>query len=146
MPGAGADVARLRLLAWTSVLALLVQFLLGMANNLFVTVPHHRPWTGASPLGLLWAHIVVGVALLGNGFMLVNRARASSDARVTGLALLALLGVLVALVAGVTFVGGSQANGASMAMSLGFALAVAGAAGVLWLAPRPAVGGTHSEV
>lgn len=133
---------RLRLLAWVSVLALLVQFLLGVATNLWVRIPHHHPWTGASPLALLWVHIVVGVALLGNGLMLVGRAsRDSADSRVLGSAALALVGLLVAVGAGAGFVGGSQSNGASMAMAGGFALAMAGTAAVLWLVP----GGPHSR-
>lgn len=137
-PAAAADLGRVRLLAWASVLALLVQFLLGTATNLWVTIPHDRPWTGASPVALLWAHIVVGVALLGNGFMLVGRAaRVPGDSRPLASAALSMVGVLVALGAGVDFVGGSQSNGASMAMAAGFAVAVAGAAGVLWLVPRP---------
>lgn len=130
----GVPWRRLRLAAGTSVLVLLVQFFLGMANNLFVTIPHRHPWTAATPAGLLWAHVVLGVALLGNAFVVLNRSRAADRPAVAGCALLALVGVVVAIAAGVAFVGGDQAAGASMAMSAGFALAVAGYAGILWLA------------
>jgi hypothetical protein len=137
-PATPEPVGRVRLLAWMSVLALLVQFLLGTATSLWVTIPRHHPWTGASPAALLWAHVVVGVALLGNGFMLVGRAaRVTDDSRVLGSAAFSLAGVLGALAAGVSFVGGSQGNGASMAMAVGFAVAVAGAVGVLWFVPGP---------
>lgn len=118
-------MARLGFLAWTTVLALLVQFLLGVANNLFTVIQPHHPWTSSSPLGLLWAHVVVGVALLGNAVMVLRRTSGMANGRLVGAAVTGLAGVLAADIAGVLFVVDSQTNAASMVMSAGFAVAVA---------------------
>lgn len=141
-PGAGTpDEAagarsRLRLLAWATVAALLVQFLLGMADNLYLVIPAHHSWTDAHPLVLLYAHVVVGLALLGNSFMVLARSHAAGSPVVVAAALIGLAGIVVAVIFGVAFVSDGQANSASLGMSGGFALAVVSYAGVLWAVPR----------
>ena len=131
-----AFAPRLRLLAWATLMELVVQFLLGTATALYVTVPHRHPWTASHPAVLLWAHIVVGVALIGNAFMVLGRARAGSSPAVLGWALAGLLGIVGAAAAGAGFVGAGGSTGASMGMAVGFAVAVVSYAAVLWQTPK----------
>ncbi len=133
---APAAAQRLRLLAWATLMALVAQFLLGTATSLYVTVPHRHPWTASHPAVVLWAHIVVGVALIGNAFMVLGRARAGGSPAVLGWALAGLLGIVGAAAAGAGFVGAGGSTGASMGMAVGFAVAVVSYAVVLWQTPR----------
>lgn len=108
-------------MAWATLImiaALLAQFVLGMATNLFVTIPAHHP--GASPKNYFvgsghsvgWAitsgllplatHVVLGIVLVVAGFVLIALA-ASSGQR----------GVLIASILGALFVLGAAFNGAS---------------------------------
>lgn len=136
-PPGHVDTGRLRLAAWATLMALVVQFALGIATTLYVTVPRRHPWTSTHPAALLWAHVVVGVALIGNAFMVLARARASGSPAALAWALIGLVGIIAAAGAGAGFVGGGQSSGASMAMAMGFALAVVAYATVLWKASSP---------
>lgn len=115
-------------------MALVVQFVLGIATTLYVTVPHHNPWTSAHPAALLWAHVVVGIALIGNAFMVVARARAAESPAALAWAMVGLIGIVGAAAAGASFVGGTQSNAASLVMALAFAVSVVAYATVLWKA------------
>ena len=108
-------------MAWATLImigALLVQFVLGMATNLFVTIPRHHPgahhgnyFTGSGqsvgwaitsgPLALA-AHATLGILLVVTGFALIFLA-ASSGHR----------GVVIASVLGALFILGAGFNGAS---------------------------------
>ena len=108
-------------MAWATLImiaALLAQFVLGMATNLFVTIPAHHPgaspknyfvgsghsvgWAITSGLLPLAAHVVLGIVLVVAGFALIALA-ASSGQR----------GVLIASILGALFVLGAAFNGAS---------------------------------
>jgi hypothetical protein len=132
---------------------LIIQFLLGMAVNLFVTIPGNHP--GARPLeyfggvvqsvswailhGGLWLTLhaawglVLVLAALGT---LLQAIRLGGGARIT-LAALGFIGVL-----GAGFNGGSFLNYnedfSSMLMAVGFALALSAYATLLYRSPAPA--------
>lgn len=108
-------------MAWATLImiaALLAQLVLGMAANLFVTIPAHYPgaspknyfvgaghsvgWAITSGLLPLAAHVILGILLVIAGFVLIALA-ASSDHR----------GVLIASILGVLFILGAAFNGAS---------------------------------
>jgi hypothetical protein len=108
-------------MAWatlTMIGALLAQFLLGMATNLFVTIPVHHPgarpgnyfagsgqsvrWAVTSGPLALAAHATFGLLLVVAGFVLIWMA-ASSGHR----------GVVIASVLGALFILGAGFNGAS---------------------------------
>jgi hypothetical protein len=131
---------------------LIVQFLLGMAVTLFVTIPSDHP--GANPpeyfggvvTSVTWAilhgglwltlHTALGLVLVLAALgMLVQAIRLRGGGRIT-LAAIGLVGVL-----GAGFNGGSILNYhedfSSMLMSVGFALAMSAYLALLYRAPAP---------
>jgi hypothetical protein len=101
--------------------ALLVEFLLGVATNLYVTVP------GA-----------VGLVLLANSVVFQARAIDLGSRHVVRLGAVGVTGTGVASASGALFVsGGGVSDIASLVMSVGFALAVLAYAAVLLGPSRP---------
>ena len=132
---------------------LIIQFLLGMAVNLFVTIPTHHP--GANPPeyfsgvvtsvswsilhGGLWLtlHAVWGLVLvLGAVGTLVQTIRLGGGGRIT-LAALGLIGVLGAGFNGGSFLNYNE-NFSSMLMAVGFALATSAYVALLYETAAPA--------
>jgi hypothetical protein len=133
--------------------ALIIQFLLGMAVNLFVTVPLNHP--GANPpeyftgvaQSVTWAilhgpvllilHAAFGLLLVGSAIGLV---RSAIRVRVRSMIVIASIGGVAILIAG--FNGGSYLNYhedfSSMLMATFFAIAVLAYAIGLYLTPRSA--------
>lgn len=124
---------------------LMIQFLLGMAANLWVTVPKdavRSTGSFAMRMILAWAwaghhapiplrlHAIVGVLLGVVSCILVGYAIASRSAKIILLSALGCLSVLAASAAGLVFIliGGDDA---SMTMSVSFAIALV-SSGVLW--------------
>jgi hypothetical protein len=146
-------------MAWAALImigALLAQFVLGMAANLFVTIPAHHPgarpgdyfagsgqsvgWAISSGPLALAAHATLGILLVVTGFVLIFLA-ASSGQR--GVVIASVLGALLILGAG--FNGASfldfNDNPSSMIMAGLFAAALASYVVVLFqlnAAPAPA--------
>lgn len=108
-------------MAWATLImigALLAQFLLGMAANLFVTIPAHHPgarpgnyfagsgqsvgWAITSGPLALAAHASLGILLVVTGFVLIFLAPSSGHR-----------GVLITSILGVLFILGAAFNGAS---------------------------------
>jgi hypothetical protein len=108
-------------MAWATLImigALLAQFVLGMATNLFVTIPAHHPganpknyfvgaghslgWAITSGLLPLAAHVILGIVLVVAGFVLIQLAASSGNR-----------GVLISSVLGALFTLGAAFNGAS---------------------------------
>ena len=130
------------------IMMLLVQLLLGMAVNLFVTITRHHPGVNASDffVGLIqsvgWSighgsvplvlHAVLGLLLLINGIVILLRSIRSHR---TGLVVTSTIGALAILAAG--FNGGSfliyNQDVSSYIMTIGFALAVGSYALALFL-------------
>ncbi len=109
------------------IIALVVQYILGMINNLFVTFPD------TTERGKLWiyawthiseaAHIIVAVLMLVGALAFVVRSvRAKHHTWVTASAV-GLTGIIIAFVGGVMFVS-SQADPYSLLMSYGFLAAL----------------------
>ncbi|MGO8685916.1 MAG: hypothetical protein ACLQT7_01845 [Candidatus Dormibacteria bacterium] len=120
---------------------LLVQFLVGMSVNLYVTIPTHHAGAGSGPylsgalasvlwsftsgLPLLIAHVVIGIVLLLNGIELVLHAvRSRRGPAPIWLAAGGLTAILFAGFNGASFLKYDQ-NISSMLMAVGFAVAVA---------------------
>jgi hypothetical protein len=128
----------LRATAFLTLSALLVEFLLGVATNLYVTVPAHQPWTRAHPALLLYAHGAVGLVLLANSVVFQARAIDLGSRHVVRLGAVGVTGTGVASASGALFVsGGGVSDIASLVMSVGFALAVLAYAAVLLGPSRP---------
>ncbi|HLH69702.1 MAG TPA: hypothetical protein VKY90_11890 [Candidatus Dormibacteraeota bacterium] len=137
--------------ALVMLLGLLLQFLLGMAVNLFVEVPRHHP--GANPPeyfsgvaeSVTWAilqgprpwlmlHAALGILLVLGSFVVLGQAISDGRRGAIAGAGLGALGVL-----GAGFNGGSFLNYgedfSSMLMATGFALGILGFVTLLALSP-----------
>jgi len=133
---------------------LIIQFLLGMAVNLFVTIPSNHP--GARPPeyfsgvlqsvswavlhGGLWLtlHAAWGLLLLLAALgALVQAIRLGGGGRIT-LSALGFIGVVGAGFNGGSFLNYNQ-NFSSMLMAVGFALALSAYVALLFRSPAPAI-------
>ena len=106
---------------------LAVQFLLGMALNLYVTIPPVGAGMAAMMRTgpLVMAHMMLGMVLAG-GALLALAMALPWRRRAAGCAAAALAGILVAGLGGLLFLLGGQTSGASYLMAVGFLVAVAG--------------------
>jgi hypothetical protein len=132
------------------IIALIVQFLLGMLVNLFVTIPDSHPgsqpteyfsgsaqsvtWAISSGPGLLVAHVVLGLLLGVGSLALIVRVRALGRRRLTVMAVLGFLFIVGAGFNGASFLDFNE-DFSSMIMATLFAAAVLCYVGILsWLA------------
>lgn len=99
---------------------LVVEFLLGMALTLFVTLPTGSPLTVLAASPVLWVHIAVGFLLIGIAARAVREAWRERDAAARGVTALGLVSALLAFLAGMAFAFGDQSPAASYVMSVGF--------------------------
>ena len=148
-----ADPVELRrLVRRTSVgliIALVVQFLIGMLVNLFVTIPDSHPgsktteyfagslqsvaWAISSGPGLLVAHVVLGIVLGIGSLALIPRVRAVGRRRLTVAAVLGFLFIVGAGFNGASFLDFNE-DYSSMIMATLFAGALLSYVGILsWL-------------
>ena len=106
---------------------LAMQFLLGMALNLYVTIPPFGAGMAAMMRTgpLVMAHMMLGMVLAG-GALLTLATALPWGRRAVGCAAAALAGILVAGLGGLLFLLGGQTSGASYLMAVGFLVAVAG--------------------
>ena len=101
---------------------LIVQFGLGIAVNLYVTLPKHKPFfSTVFGSALLAAHVIVAVVLLGASISALVRAIRAR--RVIVPTAVGFTAVLTAVIAGAAFTGNQNA-GASLAMALATAVAM----------------------
>ena len=119
-----------------------IQFLLGTYLELYVTIPSGRD-LGALPLDglvVLILHIVVGILVVGTSIRLTVVAVRTHSGRDIALSAIALIGMIVAFLAGLSFTFGDQTDAASFVMAFGFFLGMLCAALLFGGAqlPRPA--------
>jgi len=101
---------------------LIVQFGLGIAVNLYISLPEHESfWATVFGSATLAAHAIVALLLLGASIGTLVRAIRSRRAIV--LTSIGLAAILAAGIAGASFVG-NQSNGASLGMALATAVAM----------------------
>jgi hypothetical protein len=140
--------AGLRRMALGISLTLIVQYLLGIGVNLFLSVPAGDHGAGiGSAVGkaishgpaALTIHASLGVLLIAGTFALVARTIAARRWRLATLAVAALACVISAAVNGARFVGTGN-NGASMAMAVFAGAALACNVLICYLPTPPARG------
>ena len=101
---------------------LIIQFALGTAVNLYVTLPGHKAFfSTVFGSALLAAHVIVALVLLGASISALVRAIRAR--RVIVPTAVGFAAVLAAAIAGATFTG-TQNTGASLAMALATAVAM----------------------
>ena len=126
--GAGQDraerLARLRRSSFSVVVMLIIQFILGMIYNLYGTAPTSTKSIGLFSSPDLALHVILGILLfLAAIGQLVQAIRVRHNLSIW-LSALGLVSILGAGLAGLGFTG-SGAAGASLGMSLAFAVALA---------------------
>lgn len=97
-----------------------IELLLGMALNLFVSVPGGNPAGALAVSPVLDLHVVIGVLLLGLLSNILRWALRSRDRIAVGIAGAGAGSGAVAFAAGLLFTFGSQSAGASYGMTVGF--------------------------
>jgi hypothetical protein len=123
----------------TTLVVLVVQFLVGVSLNLYVTIPTHHPGAGSGPYlsgavsGVLWSftsglpllvvHVGIGVVLLLSGIELVIHSVRAGRRAAIWLAAVGLTAIIFAGFNGASFLK-YNLNISSMLMSVGFAVAV----------------------
>jgi hypothetical protein len=137
-------LVRLRLSSLGAVVMLIVEFILGVIYNLYGTAPTS---TSTKSIGLfsspdLALHVILGILLVVAAVGQLVRAIGVRHRLSIWLSAVGLLAILGAGSAGLGFTG-SGANGASLGMSLAFAVALASYV-VLVFALPPSASGTSS--
>ncbi len=139
-PGRASPAGRLLAVNFVACMLLLVQYLLGMAVNLYVTLPGRHPGAGASNYfaaaasGLAWvipdgpawaaAHAAFGLALVLAAFAAIALTRRQASRVATGTSVLGALAIVGAGFNGVSFLNYGHAF-SSMIMAGLWALALA---------------------
>jgi hypothetical protein len=129
--------AGLRPLCLVALIALVIQFVLGIILNLYVTVPDYSRASYIQEIerapGFLTAHALVGLVLLGTAVLLLIQAIALQALALITLLVTGLAALLGAFVAGEVFVK-NGADTASLWMSILTGVALASYIGVQALA------------
>jgi hypothetical protein len=97
-----------------------IEFLLGMALNLYVALPSGSPLHILEAAPLLDVHFLFGVLLLGVSARAVGLAVRAADRPALAFTALGLLSGVAAFLAGLEFAFGGGSASASYIMSLGF--------------------------
>jgi hypothetical protein len=118
------------------LIALSIQFALGIGVNLYVTLPvaghpGHGSWFGNGPA--LMAHALLGMVLILDAVATVVRSIRSRSGSLVVTSVIGLMALVTAAVGGSSFVG-TLGDGYSLMMAAGFAVAVTSYAVHLYLA------------
>ena len=117
-------LVRLRLSSLGAVIMLIVQFVLGIVYNLYGTAPTSTKSVGLFSSPDLALHVILGILLFIAALGQLIRAISVRHRLSIWLSAVGLLSILGAGFAGLGFAG-SGASGASLGMSLAFAVALA---------------------
>jgi len=117
-------LARLRMSSLGLVTMLIIEFILGIIYNLYGTAPTaSEHWAREQP-DVLALHVILAILLVIAAVMQLIRAVGIRHRLSVAMSALGLLGILAAGFAGLGFTG-SGAAGASLGMSLAFAVSLA---------------------
>ena len=140
-PAAAADqasrLARLRMSSLGLVTMLVIEFILGIVYNLYGTAPTANKSIGLFSSPVLALHVILAILLVIAAVMQLIRAVGARHRLSVWMSALGLAGILGAGFAGLGFTG-SGAAGASLGMSLAFAVSLAAYVVLVFaLAPSP---------
>jgi hypothetical protein len=103
---------------------LVIQFGLGTAVNLYVTLPRHKSfWSAVFSQGLVAVHAIVALLLIGASVSALVRSVRARQRLLVALTSAGLVAIIVATGSGVAFVR-DDSNGASLSMALAAAVAL----------------------
>src|SRR5260370_32107717 len=114
---------RLRRLGVVMTLLLLAQLILGMVVNLYVTIPKSGNVAGRAPV-FLYAHMVLGAALLIVALVLAGLAVAARRRPWLSASAIGLAAIALAILGGLTFLLHGSHPGDSFLMAMGFIIAI----------------------
>jgi hypothetical protein len=117
-------LVRIRLSSFGAVVMLIIQFILGVIYNLYGTAPTSTKSIGLFSSPDLALHVILGILLVIAALGQLIRAIGVRHQLTIWLSAVGLLAILAAGFAGLGFTG-SGAAGASLGMSLAFAVALA---------------------
>jgi hypothetical protein len=133
---AGVRVARLRGSSLGLVAMLILQFILGMIYNLYGTAPTSTKSIGLFSSPTIALHVVLGILLFIAAVGHLVRSIMARHRLSIWLSAIGLLSIIGAGFAGLGFTS-SGANGASLGMSLAFAVALACYVALVFALPSP---------
>jgi hypothetical protein len=120
------------------VTMLIIQFVLGMIYNIYGTMPTATKSVGMFSSVTLSLHVIMGILLVITAIMQIVRSMQLHHRPATILSWVGLVAIIAAWGTGEAFIQ-KGANGASLGMSLAFAVALACyVAAILVLSPKPA--------
>jgi hypothetical protein len=137
-------LARLRLSSLGAVIMLIVQFILGVIYNLYGTAPTSTKSIGLFSSPDLALHVILGILLFIAALGQLIRAITVRHQLSIWMSAVGLLAILGAGFAGLGFTG-SGANGASLGMSLAFAVALASYVVLVFALPSSASSGSAAS-
>jgi hypothetical protein len=129
--------ALLGFLGWPLILLSAIEFALGMALNLFTSLPSGGAVAILESSPVLILHVIIAFLILGTvarALVLAVRVKAR---RSLAAASLGMISVIVAILAGLGFTFGDQSPGASYTMSIAFLGVILSAALLLWFRSDP---------
>jgi hypothetical protein len=114
---------RLRMASLGVVSMLILEFILGIVNNLYGATPALGKPIGLFSGGWLAVHVILGILLVLAAIMQVVRAIRAGHQLVLWMSVIGLIAIIAAIGAGVSFTR-DGASGASLGMSIAFAVAL----------------------
>ena len=135
-PTQASRLVRLRMSSLGLVTMLIIEFILGIIYNLYGTGPSPGKSVGMFSSPVLALHVILGILLLIAGIGQLIRAVGTRHRLAVIMSAVGLLGVLGAFFAGLGFIGNGAA-GASLGMSLAFAVALAASVVLVFALPSP---------
>ena len=136
VPDRADRIARLRISSLGLVSMLIIQFILGMIYNLYGTGPSPGKSVGMFSSPVLALHVILFFLLVIAAVGQLIRAVGTRHRLAVIMSAVGLLGVLGAFFAGLGFIGNGAA-GASLGMSLAFAVALAASVVLVFALPSP---------
>ena len=128
-PDLASRLARIRISSLGGVIMLIIEFILGIAYNLYGTAPTAGKSVGLFSSPLLALHVIVAILLVIAAVGQLIRAIGTRHRLTIAMSATVLVAILAAGFAGTAFAGtafaGNGAAGASLGMSLAFAVALA---------------------
>jgi hypothetical protein len=134
-------LVRIRLSSLGAVVMLIIQFILGVIYNLYGTAPTSTKSIGLFSSPDLALHVILGILLVIAALGQLVRAIGVRHQLTIWMSAVGLLAILAAGFAGLGFTG-SGAAGASLGMSLAFAVALACYMVLVFTLPSPATSTT----
>jgi hypothetical protein len=118
-----AKLARVKGASIGAVFMLVIQFILGIVYSLYGTMPAAGKSVGLFSNGWLIVHEIMGILLLAAAIQLVVRVMGTDSGFAKAMSWIGLIAIIGAFGAGVSFTRNIN-NGASLGMSLAFAVAL----------------------